>query len=151
MLWQPRDSISWWKDGASNQILIGEKHIPLQRLGKCTQIDGQAIVLDAGDCSYLSYGIVTPNGASGRAVRWGTNDDGTPKILYPRIGGISGGHIEDVDEGIAAINLGFGSYHPGVANFLFGDGSVHGLSKNTAPLLLAALGTVDDGVAVSVP
>jgi len=147
LLWQPRDSISWWQDGTSNQILIGEKHIPIQRLGKCTQIDGPDLNRDSGDCSYLSYGIVTTNGASGRAVRTGTNFDGTPRIRYPKIGGL----FADVDENILAIDLGFGSYHPSVANFLFGDGSVHGLSRSIDPLLLAALGTVDDGEVVTIP
>jgi len=149
--WVPRDSLAWWKDGASNQILIGEKHIPIKRLGKCTQTEGTDLFLNAGDCSYLSYGSVSANGASGRTVRCGTNPDGSPKILYPRIGGIYGGQSEQADETIPSISLGFGSYHPGVANFLFGDGSVRGLSKTTPPEILAALGTVDDGVAVSLP
>ena len=150
-LWQPRDSINWWKDGISNQILIGEKHIPIQRLGKCTQTEGTDLYLNAGDCSYLSYGIVPVGGASGRAVRCGTNADGTPKILYPRLGGLFGSQLEDEDENIPAIELGFGSYHPGVVNFLIGDGSIHGFSRSIDPELLAALGTVDDGKVVILP
>ena len=150
--WQLRDTMAWWKDGASNQILIGEKHIPLSRLGRCTQIDnGPDFLLNAGDCSYLTYAAVPQNGSAGRAARVGTNADGTPKILYPRIGGLYGGQIEDVDENIPAINLGFGSYHPSIANFLLGDGSVHGFGKSVAPELLAAFGTVDDGKVVSIP
>ena len=145
--WQPRDSITWWKDGASNQILIGEKHIPIQRLGKCTLEEAPDTNFMAGDCSYLAYGLATANGASGRAVRNGTNSDGTPKIVYPRIGRL----FADEDEDIHAVYLGFGSYHPGVANFLIGDGSVHGFSRSIAPELLAALGTVDDGKVVTLP
>lgn len=150
-LWKPRDSMAWWKDGVSNQILVGEKHIHVMRLGKCTQSEGPELVLNAGDCSYLSYGSVSANGASGRTVRCGTNIDGTAKILYYGIGGIYDSCSYGSDENIPSINLGFGSYHPGVANFLIGDGSVHGFSKTTAPELLAALGTVDDGLAIAIP
>lgn len=40
---------------------------------------------------------------------------------------------------------GFGSLHPGGANFAFGDGAVHYLSDTTAPEVLRRLGHRDDG------
>jgi prepilin-type processing-associated H-X9-DG protein len=43
----------------------------------------------------------------------------------------------------------FGSKHPGVVNFLFGDGAVRGLSLTTPANILASLGTVNDGNASS--
>jgi type II secretory pathway pseudopilin PulG len=33
--WQPRDTFAWISDGLSNQFFIGEKHIPLNRVGIC--------------------------------------------------------------------------------------------------------------------
>ena len=40
---------------------------------------------------------------------------------------------------------GFGSYHPGGANFAFGDGSVRFLSESTPPEMLQQLGHRADG------
>jgi prepilin-type processing-associated H-X9-DG protein len=45
--------------------------------------------------------------------------------------------------------LGFGSYHPGGANFAFGDGSVKLLKSTTDLRVLAALGTRAGGEVVS--
>ena len=33
--WTCRDTMSWWQDGTSNQIIVGEKHIPPTQLGFC--------------------------------------------------------------------------------------------------------------------
>jgi prepilin-type N-terminal cleavage/methylation domain-containing protein len=43
---------------------------------------------------------------------------------------------------------GFGGYHPGICQFLFGDGSVRPLSANTDPAILALLANIADGQAV---
>ena len=45
--------------------------------------------------------------------------------------------------------LGFGSYHPGGANFVFADGSVKFLKDSTSPGVLSALGTRAGGEIVS--
>ncbi|MGL4594828.1 MAG: DUF1559 domain-containing protein, partial [Thermoguttaceae bacterium] len=50
--WSPKDAISWWSDGTSNQVVIGEKHIPPSEIGKCTTQTETA--LNRSDCSYLS-------------------------------------------------------------------------------------------------
>jgi type II secretory pathway pseudopilin PulG len=39
----------------------------------------------------------------------------------------------------------FGSYHPGICQFVFADGSVHALSTATNPLALQYLGDIRDG------
>lgn len=39
----------------------------------------------------------------------------------------------------------FGSYHPGICQFVFGDGSVHPLSTSLDPVILGYLSAVDDG------
>jgi hypothetical protein len=53
---------------------------------------------------------------------------------------------------IVAFDFGFGSWHPGVCQFLIGDGAVRSISTTT-PLdpILAALGDASDGVSVSLP
>ena len=38
--WASRDTFSWWSDGTSNQVIAGEKHIPLAHLGEFTNNGG---------------------------------------------------------------------------------------------------------------
>jgi prepilin-type processing-associated H-X9-DG protein len=57
------------------------------------------------------------------------------------------GYYESSDHGSSV----FGANHTGVCNFLFGDGSVHGLSHTTSRNILVPLSVVDDGVSVSLP
>ena len=45
----------------------------------------------------------------------------------------------------------FGSSHPGVCQFLLGDGSVRAIPVTADPNLLIHLGVVDDGMAVALP
>ncbi len=44
--------------------------------------------------------------------------------------------------------VGFGSYHPDIIHFLFGDASVRALSKRTNPTTLALLANINDGQAI---
>ena len=44
-----------------------------------------------------------------------------------------------------------GSWHPGVVNFLFVDGSVHSLSVTTSVATLTSLGNVNDGAVINLP
>ena len=39
--WTPRDTFSWWQGGTSNQIVVGEKHIRLGKVGDCNWSDGK--------------------------------------------------------------------------------------------------------------
>jgi len=152
--WQPRDTISWWQDGTSNQIVFGEKHIPSSMLGQC----GGSV--KGGDCSYLSsehFGIITafrtfvvgsidpvdPNNPS----RFLLGNPGWERPIQ------KGNEIASSDgTGAGLYFLGFGSSHPGTCNFLIGDGSVRGISVSTAvnPILIA-LALVNDGKAVALP
>jgi hypothetical protein len=48
-------------------------------------------------------------------------------------------------ESIRDPNWRFGSYHPAVVQFVFGDGSVHGLRVGIDPLILQYLANINDG------
>jgi hypothetical protein len=158
--WQPQDDFTRFIDGMSNQLLFGEKHIPNGRVGKCinnawasgaerdSTFGTSMESIDIGDCSILTIGEYRAP-SSGRIVRHLTHpgfsfpaefSDAHPGIILPHIQGY-----------VAHRYSAFGAVHTGVCNFLIGDGSVHGISASLHPDILAALGTVDDGVPVSLP
>jgi hypothetical protein len=41
--------------------------------------------------------------------------------------------------------IGFGGYHIGICQFVFGDGSVHAIANSTDPNVLALLANISDG------
>jgi prepilin-type N-terminal cleavage/methylation domain-containing protein len=131
----PRDSISYWADGTSNQLLFGEAHVPANRLGVCKranqweQVDCSALTSHAGSRGYVR--VVHP------AFRLANS----PKDYN----GSSNGHGP-------IIGYGFGSYHPGVCNFLVGDGSVRSVNTSVSmSSILVPLVNVSDGTHVTLP
>ena len=131
--WEPRDSFAWLKDGTSNQLMFGEKFFSStyrnSQLGSCDYI--------GDDCSYL-----------------GTDAGGTNVTSISRTFdnfGPAGGPIALPNETTGNPPHRFGTAHPGICNFLIGDGSVHAISATTPQSILMALATVDDGEAVSLP
>ena len=167
--WVPRDSFSRVVDGLSNQFFIGEKHIPTGRLGKCANVhdvSSGATPVPANhrsvDCSYLQTGnLKTPYSgralvifsASGSASSSGVADATEYRIPISRPSDFS-------EDNLPAANnwgnsplfwMGFGSWHPGVCQFVYGDGSVHSVSVTTAEEVLRAGALVSDGKSVSLP
>jgi hypothetical protein len=146
---QPRDIFSRLQDGLSNQLLIGEKHIPIGRLGLCGGATLAERWQNTGDCSY----IVT----SGSVVQ-GSPFFGPARAIFNRRAGAAGGSDffrlsnphEHVD-GDARFDYGFGSWHSGVTPFVMGDGAVRFISVTTPTLILYQLAHVSDGAPVSVP
>jgi prepilin-type N-terminal cleavage/methylation domain-containing protein len=107
-------------DGLSNTLLMGEKHVQ-----PATLLNNQGNILDANDfCVYACRNAASVGRVAGPAH---------PLALAP----------ED------AYNSQFGSWHPGVVQFVFGDGSVHGLKTNLAATTLGLLAARNDGVAIS--
>jgi prepilin-type N-terminal cleavage/methylation domain-containing protein len=147
--WRCRDSMSWWSDGTSNQITIGEKLIYFDAVGVCkgTATADRPYV---GDCSVFASGEwkCLPMSRSFNA-HFGSNFKKTPQEIH--------------GEG----NAQWGSNHPGICNFLIGDGSVRPLSVTipTGALsvssgsggtlntdsILAKLGNATDGNPVTLP
>jgi hypothetical protein len=162
--WESRDTFARVSDGLSNQFFIGEKHIPLGRLGKCPNTDWAAansnIGRSAGDCSYLQTGN-RKTVASGRAmVLWmgyasGTGIGGSNRELIQPISRPEDYSEDNVPTHSAFHNpifcFNFGSWHPGVCPFLLGDGSVRSVAVTTALPVLKALSVVDDGESVALP
>ncbi|MDR0338184.1 MAG: DUF1559 domain-containing protein [Planctomycetaceae bacterium] len=151
--WSPRDTMAWWGDGTSNQLIVGEKHIPPFALGKCDG-DGTATTGAStgtsgrrSDCSYL-----TVNGwksvGSARTFRHGS----TQFLLSPMNYGTVASDGSATEAFSGAFEFGFGSYHPGVCPFLVGDGSTRVLSVTTPVTnILYRLADANDGEPVTLP
>jgi len=154
--WEPRDTMAWWSDGASNQLLIGEKHLPPSVFEKCEPEPAVApptgLYSMYGDCSYICGGrfwttsvarhvraaITAAQMAdirSGQPHALAFPNEETPAALSFDSGAYRGGR--------------FGSAHPDIVNFVFGDGAVRAFPLTMPGWMLAALGTVNDGNSVS--
>jgi prepilin-type processing-associated H-X9-DG protein len=152
--WMPRDTFAWLQDGTSNQIMIGEKHIPPNRLGKCKKNNGGAQNSndpDMQDCSYMNTGL-SRTISSARAIRrQATGNNSDPASWSGNLNGIS--RLNDRSEDNAHWqNLGLGSYHAGGScNLLFGDGTVRSAPPTMSPVIIAALCFVFDGSNIQFP
>ncbi|MBQ8286755.1 MAG: DUF1559 domain-containing protein [Thermoguttaceae bacterium] len=117
--WQPRDAMSRWVDGTTNQFMFGEKHIPIGMLGSESTAWRH-------DQNYL--GATGGNGrdwAIGRAVA-----ESCP-LASPR--------------DTTNPHRFFGSWHAGVVNFVMGDGSVRAISTTAYAGTLGKFAHVSDG------
>ena len=127
-------------DGTSNTFMVGEKHVPAGMFGR----------LKVGDGS-IYCGIWTTY--SGRCAGRGHPLAKGPTDLSPsydpgRPPGQSGTWRPATD---APYSKKFGSWHTGVCNFAFADGSVRPISVNTEEETLARLASRMDGLVVNLP
>jgi hypothetical protein len=133
--WSPRDNFAWLQDGLSNQLMLGEKHFNFfdvggSWMGSCGYI--------GDDCSYLEAG---PGGVSVTSI--------TRTFDHPNFG--IARFNEPTYYGDRFMGHRFGSVHPGICNFLIGDGSTRGIAVTTPHRILYAVGCVNDGESVSLP
>ena len=158
--WTPRDDFSYWVDGLSNQIVFAEKYVFAPDLGRCAA-PGNDVNDDTfrRDCSYLSTGRTDDDHWHHRGEYYSI---GRP--LYGERLSTNPNRQERQwwDSLWDARARGFGSFHPGVVNFAFGDGAVRAV-RVTVPVggvfwhwdgsvdhpyhtgVLALLAYVDDG------
>lgn len=147
--WKPRDNFSWCIDGLTNQFFIGEKHIPLGRIGRCPGSDADPSVNDnrtnGRDCGMLRIGAHNSAASAGAFVYMRGTDTAVRQY------GISRPSDYSETRGNCLEDFHFGSYHPGICQFLLGDGSIRAVSATTPPSILAALSIVDDKKTVALP
>lgn len=126
-------------DGTSNTFLAGEKHVPTSHIGKkaAAQLDGPA---------YRGKGAYS--GADYHSRGWSIRTAG------PGFGLITNPHE---DCGVtsstrdSACGASFGSYHPGVVQFVLCDGSVRAVSSTASQIVLGYIANRQDGVAFEFP
>jgi hypothetical protein len=122
--WSSNTTFGSISDGLSNTLLIGEKHVPI---------------------NHLTVGLVIPTGKYiGDASIW--NADALENL--GRCAGAAfplalGPHDNDTDQLPNVEN--FGSYHAGICQFVFCDGSVHALQNSINPVILGYLANRSDG------
>jgi prepilin-type N-terminal cleavage/methylation domain-containing protein len=144
--WTPANSFASWVDGTSNQIIIGEKHIPSNALGECSAGSGTTEKVFIADCSYMNTGY---------------NKWGSMHRIVKRYSGAANLLTTNPKERSEGINTspdcrpndgyGFGSYHTGIVQFLVGDGSVHAIASGVTEDILFMLSDTKDGGVVAVP
>ncbi|MDR0522637.1 MAG: DUF1559 domain-containing protein, partial [Planctomycetaceae bacterium] len=124
--WAPRDPISWWSDGASNQIVFGEKTIPDWALGKDNNSaktwDGNYALAynepwDCGPIRYLTGGKVNGQDTAYPCFSKNPNDPRIPKKMPISNTATDPETKQQVknSEGLAYVTTryGFGSHHSG--------------------------------------
>jgi hypothetical protein len=144
--WQPRDTFAWIQDGTSNQLLFGERHIPTDRIGQCHGTTVATIRPENVDCSYL-VAWERAGFTSLRAMMSYQNNSTNARLISRP----TDFNPPSTGDALSTHNYAFGSWHPGICNFVLGDGSVRGISVTTSQNILKAVSRVDDGEAVTLP
>ena len=126
--WGGRDPISWWRDGMSNQIIFGEKYYAVHEQYNHTN-----------DGTWFFAHFMTTVGGFSRGFR----QNGWPLARSNA--------YENTFECHHAW-MRFGSWHPGVINFVMGDTVVRSVATSTPTNdIMYRLGHVEDGSLVSLP
>ena len=124
-------------DGLSNTVFIGEKAVHKDRMAMHDVTGGyQDTCFYQGHSAHQPALLANPGSIAGWSRRMAPN--GSEPVL-PR------NALTDDP------NNRFGSWHPGVSLFLFGDGSVHPIKNTTSSTVLQRLGSRSDGQAVTMP
>jgi prepilin-type N-terminal cleavage/methylation domain-containing protein len=121
--WSPRDTFARMIDGTSNTLIFGEKHIAQDNFQACTYAPTPAA--NAGyyqDCAYTHH----------PAEEWGDAWIGRSFSQGNNTYGIARGPNDPDRKTVTPGSAGFGSWHPGICQFLFADGSVPALRTTIA-------------------
>ena len=122
-------------DGTSNTLMIGEKHL---------RFNFQEGRSSGGSVDTSIFNGDKEVGAGARVAGHVWNSDGTPKAGTDR-------PLAKGPGDAYFTNQVFGSWHPGVCQFVYADGSVRSLNTSIAIETLARLAVRKDGMEVSVP
>jgi prepilin-type N-terminal cleavage/methylation domain-containing protein len=121
--WKSQTRFIEIRDGLTNTLFIGEKHVLPGTFGQNTPANVQA---QTGDGSIY-------------------NGD------HPWVISRSAGSLHPLANRLSSFNSQFGSWHPGLCQFMMGDGSVQSLSTEIDGRTLDRLAQRDDGQVVSAP
>ncbi|MDO5582325.1 MAG: DUF1559 domain-containing protein [Planctomycetia bacterium] len=124
--WFPRDDMTWWIDGTSNQLIVGEKNIPQDLKNHCADHNLAAPHPQFTYCNDCGCFAGTNNG-TGMAIYRSFNSG-----IAQGVNDYSGSdtHVS-ASWSNEVTHPHWGGCHPGVCNFLMGDGSVRAFSNTT--------------------
>jgi hypothetical protein len=125
----PRDSFSRLTDGTSTTFIVGEKHLkknePITWATNGNSQDGSYLHTVHNWREYcVARNLQAPRLGRGPNDIAGTNPD---------------------------VQVGFGSWHPGICQFLRADGSVTAVTLQTSWHVLCAMANCQDGIPVELP
>ncbi|MDO5580888.1 MAG: DUF1559 domain-containing protein [Planctomycetia bacterium] len=123
--WYPRDNMAWWQDGTSNQIIIGEKFIPQDYIGKCDRFETDSRGAYCLDCSMYTLGDHWTGHAVSRSM-FSCFANSPNDYRFNTTTMVSETWYADGND-----QPHWGGTHAGVANFLLGDGSVRAFANTT--------------------
>jgi prepilin-type N-terminal cleavage/methylation domain-containing protein len=91
--WKPRTSFSAWADGTSNQLILGEKYLPIEYIKK-----NHYVALGSWDASWFNVSDVAPS-HTGRTIHASFVDPTNPAkqisiVRNPRTGSGSSGDLD---------------------------------------------------------
>jgi hypothetical protein len=136
--WEYRDTMAWWADGTSNQLCFGEKFIPAWAIGST-----------AGNSNYWD-GAWYQTGNSKSAYNVARCVWDTPR-LFGRSPNDSNRATDSAPDASDEATESLGSHHPGIVNFLLGDGSVRSVDIVTRPMIMVYLTNTQDGTVAALP
>jgi prepilin-type N-terminal cleavage/methylation domain-containing protein/prepilin-type processing-associated H-X9-DG protein len=135
-VWTSNTGISSITDGTSNTFLAGEKHVPAGMFGRTKVGDGSIYCGIWTTFSGRIAGIGVP-------LAKGPSDVTATPNLPPPAGYVAGTTWRTGTDAVWAKK--FGSWHSGVCNFAFCDGSVKSISTSIDEVTLGLLACRNDG------
>jgi prepilin-type N-terminal cleavage/methylation domain-containing protein len=122
--WVLDKSFAWWSDGTSNQFCLAEKHVPSKYYNTETYPQSCWDGMYAGTWAGAAAGLMS-RVVSDSPNLFARAPDDPNTSTNPTSGGVPDREGKEQ----------LGSGHPGVVNFLIGDGSVRTISISTLPRL----------------
>ncbi|PHR86148.1 MAG: hypothetical protein COA78_38265, partial [Blastopirellula sp.] len=128
---KPRATFASITDGMSNTLIVGDKHVSVKQMGKC--------------CDTHTSGTDYRRGTDGSYLY---NAGGWREYLVTRNIRHRFGRGPN-DDANADVQVGFGSNHPGIVQFLVADGSVKNVTTTITEWTRRQYGHRSDGTVIS--
>jgi hypothetical protein len=147
--WTLQYTLSYWSDGASNQICFAEKFIPRWAYNEpYSQTTKPGLYWDGGfPALYLGGSVANTARIASDNIDMISQSPDNPKRTKES-GNLS--PVDDDSRGRGGKEQ-FGSCHTATLNVLIGDGSVRTLPVTVLPRVFTSLSIVNDGNVVSLP